>query len=1165
MVTPTKPSGRRTALTALLATALATAPLALAAAPAHAATTGLVRIDQTGFLAGETKQAYLMTSAAVSSASYSVVDSTGATVKTGTVGTTSLGSWNTAYPAVYPITIGGLTTPGTYHVVVTGGVSASSPNFKVTDAAGLYGKFVADGLTFVQGQRDGGSVIAGPLGRKPAHLNDATANVYATPSFQSGGSDVITNSDLSKVGGPVNVAGGWSDAGDYLKFTHTTAYGDAVLFAAQRALGAAAPAGLNAEAHFGADWLNKMWDQSTKTLYLQVGVGSGNASGSFVGDHDLWRLPEKDDGDTATADRYAAAHRPVFRAANPGAQISPNLAGRVSAAFALAAQVDATANPTQAQAYYQAATSLYAMANTSAPPSTLTTAVPNDYYPESTWRDDMEFGGAELALAAQALGQNATPYLTAAAGYAKGYIATDTGDTFNLYDTSALGHADLIQAIKNAGNPGGLAVTTADLVNDLKRQTKVGADHAASDMFHAGANYADFDVDSHSFGLLAVEALYKQASGDGSYDGYATQQRNWLMGANPWGTSFMVGEGTTFPHCIQHQIANINGSTDGTGAIPVGAVVNGPNASSIFSGGLGSYQTGMKACPPGGADPFNAYTGHSSRYVDDVRSWQTSEPALDMTGSAIIGAALQQAANGTTTPPADDFSLSLSPASGSVQQGGTATAALTTAVTTGNPQQLTLTTSGAPSSVAVSLNPATVTAGSGSTLTATVNATTAPGSYPITVTATGPTGGTHTAVYTLTVTSSGGGTCTATQLLTNPGFENTTPTWTQTSTLGFQPITTATTAEPAHTGSKIAWFNGNSTADTDTIAQTATLPAGCTTTLTYWLHVDTTENTTTATPDTLKAQLLDTNGTVITTLATHTNLDKATGYTKHTADLTPYAGRTVTLKFTGTETDTNGGTTNFTLDDTTLDVAASTAPADDFSLALAPANGTVTAGQSATATVSTAVASGAAQTVALTASGLPGGASAAFSPASVTAGGGSTLTVTTAASTPAGTYPITVTGTGASATHTATYTLTVTGSGPSGGSFEAEAAGNTRTGRATVVACVPCSGGNRDGYLGTVTAGTGALTFNGVTVATAGSYQVQVAYTNGSASARNADISVNGGAAQTVSFAPTGAFTTVGTVTVTLTLTAGTNTVTFANPSGAAPDLDRLVVPGTPG
>jgi hypothetical protein len=100
----------------------------------------------------------------------------------------------------------------------------------------------------------------------------------------------------------------------------------------------------------------------------------------------------------------------------------------------------------------------------------------------------------------------------------------------------------------------------------------------------------------------------------------------------------------------------------------------------------------------------------------------------------------------------------------------------------------------------------------------------------------------------------------------------------------------------------------------------------------------------------------------------------------------------------------------------------------DFSISASPTSGSVAPGTSATTTVSTATTAGSAQTVALTAGGLPTGATASFSPASVSSGSSSTLTIATTASTPAGTYTVTITGTGA-VTHTATYSLTVTGTG----------------------------------------------------------------------------------------------------------------------------------------
>jgi endoglucanase len=85
------------------------------------------------------------------------------------------------------------------------------------------------------------------------------------------------------------------------------------------------------------------------------------------------------------------------------------------------------------------------------------------------------------------------------------------------------------------------------------------------------------------------------------------------------------------------QLENLNSAVD------VGAVVNSPNGTSNFSGGLGSLVSGMNTCEN---DSFTTFTGHGSEYVDDVRSWQSSEPALDMTGSLVLASALQDALGG---------------------------------------------------------------------------------------------------------------------------------------------------------------------------------------------------------------------------------------------------------------------------------------------------------------------------------------------------------------------------------------------------------------------------------------------------------------------------------------------------------------------------------------
>ncbi|MCW2887060.1 MAG: hydrolase [Streptosporangiaceae bacterium] len=176
---------------------------------------------------------------------------------------------------------------------------------------------------------------------------------------------------------------------------------------------------------------------------------------------------------------------------------------------------------------------------------------------------------------------------------------------------------------------------------------------------------------------------------------------------------------------------------------------------------------------------------------------------------------------------------------------------------------------------------------------------------------TSPTG-TPTATPTPTPTSS----CTASQLLTNPGFESGAGSgWTATSG-----VISNASGEPAHTGSYDAWLNGYGSAHTDTLSQTVTLPSACSAaSLSFWLHVDTAETTTSTAYDTLKVQVLDGSGTVLATPATFSNLNAGTGYVRHTYDLAAYAGKTITVKVTGTEGST--AQTSFVLDDTAVNVS----------------------------------------------------------------------------------------------------------------------------------------------------------------------------------------------------------------------------------------------------
>ena len=591
-----------------------------------------VRVDQVGYIRGEAKQAYVMgPTSALAGARFKVVDAENKVVAAGRLGAVT-GRWNAKYPSVRTVDLSSLNTPGTYRLVLTGTASGRSPAFRVADADELMTPLVRDNVRFLQAQRDGADVLPGALRHGPSHLADEDATVYADPEYDEEGTELL--GELTPTGDRVDVSGGWFDAGDFLKFTGTTSYSVAELLLAQRDLPGMEE--LSDEASHGLAWLDRMWDEDSETLYVQVGIGAGNDA--VRTDHDVWRLPEADDLlDVSPGDPdYTIKHRPVFRAADPGEPVSPNLAGRVAAVFALAAQRAADTDPEEARAWLDKAATVYELADTD-PDEPLLTAFPDAFYPEDSWQDDMEFAGAELALAARALGDSREgDWADDAAGWARAYLDSDVQGTLNVADVSALAHVDLATVLDGTRTNG---VGAEELYKDLRRQLDDGVARAGHDPFRAGAVYDDFDAVPHTFGLVATARLYARATGDTGYAAFAGRQRGWALGANPWGTSFVIGAGEVYPHCPEHQLANLRGSLDGRGAILRGAVVNGPNAAEKLEE-LNGFPT-MKKCtaaPPSGA--WTDFDGKGARYVDDVGAWQTVEPALDFTTTALLAFAL---------------------------------------------------------------------------------------------------------------------------------------------------------------------------------------------------------------------------------------------------------------------------------------------------------------------------------------------------------------------------------------------------------------------------------------------------------------------------------------------------------------------------------------------
>jgi len=421
-----------------------------------------------------------------------------------------------------------------------------------------------------------------------------------------------------------------------------------------------------------------------------------------------------------------------------------------------------------------------------------------------------------------------------------------------------------------------------------------------------------------------------------------------------------------------------------------------------------------------------------------------------------------------TGPP--DFTLGVTPSLQSVQQGGVSPYTTEIDGTNNFTGNVALRVSGLPAGASASFNPATVASSGSSILTVATSTTTPPGVYPLVITATSGTL-THTDTASLIVEQTGGTTAinfgagfsgAGMQFNGHTALNETRLQLTDTLTTSEASSAFWTTPVSVQSFSNIFTFqllNPNADGFTFTIQNagpTALGSAGGG--LGYGKYL---ASTAAITPSVaIKFDLFNNNGEGSNSTGLYTNGVSPTvpattlggGVDLHSGDIflvqMNYDGATLTMTITDTVSPNKTFTTSWPID-IPATVGANTAYVGftagtggqvstqqilawtygtnpDFRLAVSPSSQVVAQGGSTPYTTTVAAINGYNGSTAFSVSGLPTGASATFTPSSFTGPGTSTMTVTAAASTPTGSYPLVVQGTSGGVTRSASTTLIVT-------------------------------------------------------------------------------------------------------------------------------------------
>lgn len=528
----------------------------LAVARAVAAAPATIRTGGPSF-AGDAKHAVVLGRKSMAGKPFTVTDDAGSVVLESALvrAAGKAKPWKTA--AIADLTP--ITTPGSYRVAA--GRLQSEPWVVVGDASAT-SSAVRHILRFFAVNSDGNepSPVHGP-----AHLNDAT----------------VVGGSLD--GQHVDLTGGWMNAGDTLKFTQTTSFAVAALLVAAR-LDAADAAALREAAGVGVRWLLKA-HPAPDVFVSQVG--------EIVSDHDRDPASGFDPAEDDASPLAAIAQRQALTG------IGWDSGGRTAAALALAAQ--SAPDMVRRDALIAAAIEWYEAANQTAG---LAPPLPEEPYPSSTGLDDMALGAVELFHAT-----GDAQYAADATDWLDGH---ELSGSITWDDVGALAAAELCGV---AGLPAPSPEASSRGCPLLLSAGQIAADNAARGPLATAGTLAFGTTAEHGGGgaVLALAA----AAGFASGRALAADARDWVLGRNAWGRSFVAGLGPGAPTQIHHRAV-----TDGPAAF-AGAVVGGPTSLKILRQEKLRFRK-------------TQYDGPAGAYEDRIGNYVTSEVALDYAASTIL-------------------------------------------------------------------------------------------------------------------------------------------------------------------------------------------------------------------------------------------------------------------------------------------------------------------------------------------------------------------------------------------------------------------------------------------------------------------------------------------------------------------------------------------------